>query len=239
MPLRSWPQPKLSKSERCLTLHILEYSYRTSLMDSTLQQQFDHFGYLLGHRDGGSQISELFSIVKSLKKSALRIQRLRPTSQYQARANTLSHRYGTGAFPPHTDFAALEIPPRYVALACPFERSASTCLYYTRVPELSFTLEDEGALFRVCRARTFYTTRLVTRIGSNQMVRFNRDCLTPLNKTAEKVSQLICEEWHPTQAVDWSRTIWILFDNWRLLHGRGPSKSKYRGWLWRIAIWDT
>jgi L-asparagine oxygenase len=152
--------------------------------------------------------------------------------------NSLSSRYGTGAFPSHTDFAALETPPRYVALACPFERSAPTYLYDTQASQLGFTLEEEGALFRVCRGRILYTSRLVARTQSSRVVRFNRDCMTPLNKSAEEVSERIYG-WHPTQTIDWTSVIWVLFDNWRLLHGRGPSRNENRGWLWRIAIWDV
>src|SRR5262245_17548310 len=83
---------------------------------------------------------DLLDIVRPLGKvrvdprSPTPVRDIRPQPPNSAKANTLSSRYGTDAFPFHTDTAHWDQPARYLALFCvdPGEGQRETLLQDSR-----------------------------------------------------------------------------------------------------------
>jgi hypothetical protein len=110
-----------------------------------------------------------------------RIEKRTPTSSEYAHANSLSARYGHGAFPLHTDCAHIPIPARYVMLACIRPGSSPTATTLVRFDDLrlrkdSLDLLERGIFLIKNGRRSFYSsicrdsTDFVRSIGSRAAV---------------------------------------------------------------------
>ena len=142
----------------------------------------------------------------------------------QALPNTLSHRYGAGMFPHHTDYAFRPHPPRAIILVNKTSEAFTRPTYFTR-------LEDIGEPYTGTLRNSFWTLQLkeghfivggVFSAGSKQGYRWDQDFLSPENSDAWRcrkevpdalVSHQRKHEWLPQTA--------LLIDNWRCTHSRG------------------
>ncbi|WP_081494288.1 TauD/TfdA family dioxygenase [Bradyrhizobium genomosp. III] len=156
------------------------------------------------------------------------IRDIRPQDLNSAKQNTLSSRYGTGAFPFHTDAAHWDHPARYLGLYCvdPGEGKRATLLQDSQVWALD---NDEQEL--ACRALwatghvrpRFCTFAKETCHGLE--IRYDMDCMKPMTKEAHSLKAVLeariqdCKstriEWHPKSL--------LIIDNRRMLHARGSS----------------
>lgn len=177
------------------------------------------------------------AFLSEAKSRKIQISRLRPQKEIEARQNTLSSRHGLGPLPLHSDFVTEAIPPRYIALCCPVNRSADTMLFEGAAIAEGLGSSAKAALFRVATGHHYFTARFVSQRAADSLYRYNADCMTPLNAAAIKVIDAVSSALPPTVVVDWGSISTIIFDNWRFLHSRGPSRSQNPGWLWRIALW--
>jgi len=144
--------------------------------------------------------------------------------------NTLSANHGTGAFPPHTDFALRALPPRYIALFCPVARPGGTTLFSgARLRQAS-----PAGTFRIKTSSTAYSTTFANTSRFGAFYRYNADLMTPLDDDALRLAKAIALA-EPDHIIHWERSGWVIFDNWALLHGRQAVSEKI-GWLWRIAL---
>ena len=83
--------------------------------------RLDRNGYLLVHDVPESSLIDVVRYLEPIRvdpRSPEPIRDIRPESKDSAKTNTLSSRYGTDAFPFHTDTAHWERPARYLALYC-------------------------------------------------------------------------------------------------------------------------
>lgn len=145
---------------------------------------------------------------------------LRPQTSIEARANTLSSRYGLGEFPWHTDGAIARNPPRWV-----FLRSANDSLTDTEL--LDVLLHD-----RLASALCATTLRVMDPAGRQRLLRAGlrregsvryrwdpRSC-EPLKRVGrESVPPLIAAA-GPDHRVRWRAGRTLVVDNWRMLHRR-------------------
>src|SRR5258708_33000235 len=83
------------------------------------------------------------------RRSPEPVRDIRPQPVHSAKQNTLSSRYGTDAFPFHTDTAHWDQPARYLVLYCvnPGEGNRATLLQDSRVWQ-----HDDAQKDRACRA---------------------------------------------------------------------------------------
>jgi L-asparagine oxygenase len=155
---------------------------------------------------------------------------IRPQLIEFAKENTLSSRYGTGAFPFHTDTAHWDRPARYLALYCvdPGEGKRPTLIQDSRQWRLD---EDETDL--ACRA-LWKTGHLRPRLcmfaertEGELAIRYDMDCMRPMTREARELEALIearISRSALTQ-IDWQPESLLIIDNRRMVHARGKNNG--------------
>jgi alpha-ketoglutarate-dependent taurine dioxygenase len=141
-----------------------------------------------------------------------------------ARASTLSGRYGMAAFPWHTDGAHQTQPPRLSLMRSRAPTGTPTLLLDAHsllalVPTLADQLRRQTWLVDG-GARPFYAS-IVDRAGR---VRFNRHVMTPTSAMAgeaELAFQALIEDAEPVEHA-WEADELLLLDNTRIVHARPP-----------------
>jgi L-asparagine oxygenase len=151
-----------------------------------------------------------------------------PISAAHAPSNTLSSRYGFGAFPFHTDTAYLREPADILLLHCadPGASRRATALVDTRAwslsPREAHVLRNEVWVVRSARP-PFHCT---VGTGRHELsVRCNFDCMGPAVRTRHESRAIIDE--HLARAekllITWSTGDLLVLDNRRVLHARAPA----------------
>jgi hypothetical protein len=163
-----------------------------------------------------------------------------PLAAEDAHPRSLSARYGMSALPFHIELSHRPRPCRYILLGCvdPGSPAATTTLLDWR--KLGFSqdelalLEETPILVRAGR-RSFYSTILAP---GGAFLRYDPGCLEALDNSGRRALQLIDDRVAaaPYDAHNWHQGDIIIIDNWRVLHGRGPSKPGSCRRLARILI---
>jgi alpha-ketoglutarate-dependent taurine dioxygenase len=193
--------------------------------------ELEHAGYSFTH---GIYQKDLIEIVQQLGpirvdlRSPEPVREIRPQPADSAKQNTLSSRYGTNAFPFHTDTAHWDQPARYLVLYCvdPGEGKRPTLLQDSRAWQIS-DAEKELA----CRA--LWTTghvrprlcMLAARTTNYLTIRYDKDCMRPMTAEARRLEALIEFRIDQTdqKQIDWGAGDLLVIDNQRMLHARGKS----------------
>jgi L-asparagine oxygenase len=194
--------------------------------------QLEANGFTLAH---GVHETDLIDIVQHLgnvrvdPRSPIPVRDIRPQALGSAKANTLSSRYGTDAFPFHTDTAHWDQPARYLALFCvdPGEGERLTLLQDSRAWQLQ---DDEIEL--ACRAlwKTGHVRprlcMLAERSADGIAVRYDQDCMRPMTREARELEALVKERINHSERthICWEPECLLVIDNRRMVHARGPSK---------------
>jgi len=154
------------------------------------------------------------------------IKELQPRDSDSALRNTLSARYGTGAFPFHTEAAYWLCPPNYWVLFCENPSSGKRPTLLVDGSELA--LGADSTLFKhvpwlVYRTyRPFYASVLETSSGEIR-VRLDEQCMRPTYKTDLAERFKVFSDAAKRSVIDWTGGDLVIIDNWRMLHGRGPA----------------
>ncbi|CUJ49197.1 TauD/TfdA family dioxygenase [Achromobacter kerstersii] len=188
--------------------------------------ELDRFSSLLGTRIEG--------------RAGALLEVIRPQTVEEAHPRSLSARYGLSALPFHIELSHRPRPCRYVLLGCiePGQRTTVTMLLDWRTlgfaPEELRLLEDAPILVRTGR-RSFYSTMLSSDRG---FLRYDPGCLEAIDDRGQAALQLV--ERRLAEAVPelhyWRRGDILIIDNWRVLHGRGPSEQGSGRRLARVLI---
>ncbi|UPK28053.1 hypothetical protein [Bradyrhizobium sp. 195] len=162
-------------------------------------------------------------------RSPISVRDIRPQPPSSAKENTLSSRYGTNAFPFHTDSAHWDQPARYLVLFCvdPGEGERATLLQDSRAWQLR---DDEielacRALWRTGHVRPRLCT-LAERSAEGMEVRYDNDCMRPMTREAWELGALVEERINRSEKthVSWEPECLLVIDNRRMIHARGTSK---------------
>jgi alpha-ketoglutarate-dependent taurine dioxygenase len=167
---------------------------------------------------------------------------IRPQPKELANANTLSSRYGMGAFPFHTEAAYLPIAPRFLLVYCvdPGIGERPTLLLdgrklLRRMPSLR---RPATWLVKAGR-RPFLTHALTPNPMRTLCIRYDRECLFPRGPAAqleENIIRAFIAEESPI-TIDWHEADLLIIDNTRLLHARGSADETDRNrWLKRVLV---
>jgi L-asparagine oxygenase len=152
------------------------------------------------------------------------MRRISPQSESQAEPNTLSSRFGFGAFPFHTDAAHWRTPPRFVLLLCldPGSSGRRTRLIDTATlgDPRSREVLGEG-VWKAAHRRPFLC-RLIERSGTMVRWRYDPACLVPWSPSAIRASTVVPELISSSAVLDinWKVGDLLCLDNWRILHAR-------------------
>lgn len=165
---------------------------------------------------------------------------VKPLAADDAHPRSLSARYGLGVLPFHTELSHRPRPCRYLLLGCVNPGSPATATMLLDWRTLSFSrdelsiLEEAPVLVRTGR-RSFYSTIMAP---GGAFLRFDPGCLEALDERGRKAIRLIEDRvaCAPSVAYDWRRGDILIIDNWRVLHGRGPSDHGSGRCLARILV---
>ena len=167
---------------------------------------------------------EMSEIAEVLKVPSADHRVLAAREREDARAGTLSGRYGMGAFPWHTDGAHHAQPPRLSLMRRRGPTGTPTLLLDAHsllavAPGLAEQLRRQTWLVDA-GASPFYAS-IVGRAGR---VRFNRHLMTPTSARAgeaELAFQALIEGADPVEHA-WEANELLLLDNTRVVHARPP-----------------
>jgi L-asparagine oxygenase len=193
--------------------------------------ELENAGYSFTH---GVNQKDLIEIVQQLgsisvdRRSPELVREIRPQPAHSAKQNTLSSRYGTSAFPFHTDTAHWDQPARYLALYCvdPGEGKRPTLLQDSRAWQLNDAEKELAcrALWATGHVRP-RLCMLAEHIGNCLGIRYDKDCMRPITAEARELDALIefrINGAAPKQ-IDWFFGDLLVIDNRRMLHSRGKS----------------
>jgi len=165
---------------------------------------------------------------------------VQPQQPGEAHPRSLSARYGLNALPFHTELSHRPRPCRFLLLGCvdPGSPSAVTMLLDWRTlglsPDELQLLEGAPILVRSGR-RSFYTTILPS---DQAFLRYDPGCLEAVDARGRAALRLIEHRLAggAPRSHEWRRGDILIIDNWRVLHGRGPSDEGAGRRLARILI---
>lgn len=165
---------------------------------------------------------------------------VRPQTRDDAHPRSLSAEYGLGALPFHVELSHRPRPCRYLLLGCidPGMCGAVTRLLDWRA--LAFSEEDSRLLecapilVRTGR-RSFYSTFLPP---DRAFLRFDPGCIEAVDDRGRSATRLLEQRFSlaTPEFIEWRRGDILIIDNWRTLHGRGPSAYGSLRRLVRILI---
>jgi L-asparagine oxygenase len=153
-----------------------------------------------------------------------------PQSIQSAKENTLSSRYGTGAFPFHTDTAHWDRPAEYLALYCvdPGQGNRPTLLQDFFAWQLDDAEEDLAcrALWKTGHVRPRLCT-LAERTRERLSIRYDAACMQPMTAEAHELQAIINSRIRRTthNRIEWKPECLLLIDNGRIVHARGRSRQ--------------
>jgi Taurine catabolism dioxygenase TauD, TfdA family len=170
------------------------------------------------------KIASTFGNIISARSGA-KLQTLSPRSEHDARAATLSRKFGYGELPLHCDTAHWPVPCRYIVLAC----VTAGCVEAPTILLDSFAtnLSDEehlltrSASFIVRNGRNSFYANLIDR--DRPFIRIDPGCMEPAAECSIEAMRLYSYERQRGQVAKfhWKAGDVLIVDNWRMLHGRG------------------
>jgi hypothetical protein len=174
-----------------------------------------------------SGISENLGVPVPGRKGNM-LERLQPVSDESAHPQSLSKKYGLGAFPLHSDTAHWPVPCRYIVLGCeePGQVLSPTVLLDTDRLDLSeaeASCIKTAAFFVKNGGKSFYSS---IRSKDRPFFRFDPGCMYPVSVDGEKAMKAMLSERHVGMMVEipWQKNRVAVIDNWRMLHGRDNSR---------------
>lgn len=165
---------------------------------------------------------------------------IQPQASDDAHPRSLSAQYGLNALPFHVELGHRPRPCRYLLLGCidPGSPRAVTMLLDWRAlgfsPEELHLLEGAPIFVRTGR-RSFYSTILS---ADRAYLRYDPGCLEAVDERGRTALRLLEQRLAVgfAETHEWRRGDILIIDNWRVLHGRGPSGHGSGRRLARILI---
>ena len=165
---------------------------------------------------------------------------IQPQASDDAHPRSLSAQYGLNTLPLHVELGHRPRPCRYLLLGCidPGSPRAVTMLLDWRTlgfsPEELHLLEGAPIFVRTGR-RSFYSTILS---ADRAYLRYDPGCLEAVDERGRTALRLLEQRLAVgfPEIHEWRRGDILIIDNWRVLHGRGPSGHGSGRRLARILI---
>ena len=166
-------------------------------------------------------------------RSSEAIRNVRPQKLAEARPNTLSSRFGMGAFPHHTDVAHWIVPARFLLLYCTNPGSGERPTLLIDSAEWALAEWEKKAIFREVWKTGHFRPHLCTigwRTNNRIAIRFDEACMVPMTLGAEKLRSNLVRHIRgtPNTRIRWSPGKLLVIDNHRMLHARGETQDDDR-----------
>lgn len=163
--------------------------------------------------------------VRGSRPNRCMVERLSPMKAEMALPRSLSRIFSQGAFPLHTDTAYWAVPARFIVLGCVCEGAGGRVTTLLNWHDLSLTFQEMQILktspFRVINGRSsFFTTILPI---DERFLRFDQCCMSAVSHNPDEVSDILSLKKRSDKVTnfEWEAGNILVFDNWRMLHGRG------------------
>lgn len=190
-------------------------------------------GFSLTHRVCENDLLDILKPLGNVRvdpRSPEAVRVIRPQPFSSAKENTLSSRYGTAAFPFHTDTAHWAHPAQYLVLFCvnPGEGQRPTLIQDSRnwpLGPAEYELACK-ALWRTGHLQPKLCTLAEPTSSSTMAVRYDRDCMRPMTAEARRLEGLL-DVWiscASTVEITWEPQSLLVLNNRRMVHARGISK---------------
>jgi alpha-ketoglutarate-dependent taurine dioxygenase len=160
------------------------------------------------------------------------VDELRPLAQIKANRNSLSSLYGTGSFPLHTDTAYKRTPVRYILLYAKKTGAGNRVTFLTdgfqSIDNNVSKTELESTVFKIKNGKYSFLGSMLCRSDLGEyFIRLDQGCMVPATRESRVVFHTYLEslDQQPKIEVNWEEGDLLIIDNWRMLHGRGPSLS--------------
>lgn len=154
---------------------------------------------------------------------------LQPLHTSVAPLNSLSSRYGVGAFPLHTECAYLRSPPKYLLLYCREPGLGRPTLLLDSLPLREYALARKRIPTWIVKSGRppFYTDVFSVDSLSRVRLRYDRECMFARGKAADAESNVIEDFIASSRALEIraKQRRCMIIDNERFLHGRGSSTA--------------
>lgn len=191
-----------------------------------ITRKLENNGYVVLEASPDKKVTEIADEIGVLykPKNMPLVQTLKPRS-VEEKDNTYSGNYGYGMFPFHTDMAHWVKPPRFFMLRCSFPSGITTnILHHEKLLQKLDVNLTSRALFKP-RRKVDGKIHLL-RFLSNDLMRWDSLFIVPANKKGEQLkagleSELTCVSYDKIALDQVGKC--ILIDNWKVLHGRGPT----------------
>jgi len=197
----------------------------------TLRDAVREHGYALAAVTAKAD-ADLVAVARTLGTPAVEsrdrvlVKTISPVAKEDAPRNTLSERYGAGAFPFHTDTAYWRRPASFLLLWCesPGAGTRPTLLCDTSTWKLS---RDETDILRreVWVVRDTRQPFLCSVLGERGDVRIDFDCMLPAISGRGRARAIVAEALSSARVeeVRWAPNTMLVIDNRRMLHARAAS----------------
>src|SRR5258708_2714503 len=134
-----------------------------------------------------STIATRFGTIVPDARTGVLVSDLRPQPMIGANRNTLSSRYGTGAFPFHTEAAYFSTPPRFLILYCEHPGSGDRPTHLLDGVDLATQIQSmaRSGSWIVRAGRPSFLTQVVDCTLGGSGLRFDRACMFPTGRAAQ------------------------------------------------------
>jgi len=194
-----------------------------------------HRGWSILEINPGSELLEISRALGEPMASRINgplVDILRVVEAENARERSLSAKYGTGAFPWHTDLAHIRIPPRFVLMRSLGAAGARPSLLFDtnglcRSPYEDASLRTDIWLVNGGRGRFLTPIINDTLLRETRIFRYDPCVMRPMQQTSPSAA-LIKRLNHSraTAVIQWAPGLCVIIDNWRMAHARAPQPGK-------------
>lgn len=165
---------------------------------------------------------------------------IKPQRPHEAHPRSLSAQYGLAALPLHVELSHRPRPCRYLLLGCMNPGSPGTATRLLDWRTLTFSADEleilvNAPVFVRTGKRSFYATILAP---DCIFLRYDPGCLEAVDVRGQSALNLLerrlalaSPELH-----EWRQGDILIIDNWRVLHGRAPSRANSGRRLARVLI---
>jgi len=205
--------------------------HNTMISIAEIHRKLDAQGWCIVEReDSILDLACEFGKPISTKQDGTLIDRLHVVDAKAAYPNSLSSRFGTGAFPFHTDGAHHRIVPRYLFLRLHWpEFSYRATLLLDLISEIN---KKEHAvlksdIWKVTNGNRYYLSPVISSLG----LRYDPVAMKPAipgSSQSKEIIHRITEEVTPV-SVTWHKGFVLLVDNHRMIHSRAPARDGHKG----------
>jgi hypothetical protein len=203
--------------------------------------------YVATGADTAALVDEMFRLgdllgTRARGRAGISEELIQPQTSEVAHPRSLSAQYGLNALPFHVELSYRTRPCRYLLLGCIDPGSPGTLTKLLDWRTLGFSpkelhlLESAPILVRSGR-RSFYSTILCY---SRTLLRYDPGCLEAVDERGRAVLRLVEHRLAlgSSRFHEWRRGDILIIDNWRILHGRGPTQQGSGRRLARLLIND-